>query len=246
MSFILDALKKSESDRQRQSGPALFEVKVTPPKPRFPYWALALATLLVINIVIGAWVFLHRPASVEAPLAQAAAPPPATTAPSATAPVSAEAPASHTAPAASLAPPSAAPPSAAPPAAAPPASAASHPEPVLSNAESKDAPLNPDDYEPAVAAGKQDQELRGGHVKRGTESGLVSYADAAANPDLHLPAVRIDLHVYAANPQERFVLINMHRLHEGDALPEGLRVESITPEGAIVSYRGSKFFLEHQ
>ena len=28
MSFILDALKKSESDRQRQSAPALFEVKV--------------------------------------------------------------------------------------------------------------------------------------------------------------------------------------------------------------------------
>ena len=32
MSFILDALKKSESDRQRQSGPALFEVKVAPQK----------------------------------------------------------------------------------------------------------------------------------------------------------------------------------------------------------------------
>ena len=61
MSFILDALKKSESDRQRQSGPALFEVKVAPPKPQFPYWALALAALLVINIAIGAWVFLHRP-----------------------------------------------------------------------------------------------------------------------------------------------------------------------------------------
>jgi general secretion pathway protein B len=60
MSFILDALKKSESDRQRQSGPALFEVKVTPPRPRFPYWALALAVLLVINIAVGAWVFLHR------------------------------------------------------------------------------------------------------------------------------------------------------------------------------------------
>src|SRR5580700_2937943 len=66
MSFILDALKKSESDRQRQSGPALFEVKVTPPKPRFPYWALALAVLLVINIVVGGWVFLHRPPPEQA------------------------------------------------------------------------------------------------------------------------------------------------------------------------------------
>ena len=32
MSFILDALKKSETDRQRQNGPALFEVTVAPPK----------------------------------------------------------------------------------------------------------------------------------------------------------------------------------------------------------------------
>ena len=36
MSFILDALKKSESDRQRQSGPALFEVKVAAPRTRLP------------------------------------------------------------------------------------------------------------------------------------------------------------------------------------------------------------------
>jgi general secretion pathway protein B len=240
MSFILDALKKSESDRQRQSGPALFEVKVTAPKLRFPYWALALAVLLVINIVIGAWVFLRRPAPAQAPPAAA---PTMAAAPSAAAPAVAETPASHAAPlVAAATPPVATPPPAAPIAAA----AAVHPEPVLSNTDSKDAPLNPDDYEPAVAAAKQDQDLRGGHVRSGTQSGLVSYADAAANPDLHLPAVRIDLHVYAASPQERFVLINMHRLHEGESLPEGVRVESITPEGAIVSYRGSKFFLDQQ
>jgi general secretion pathway protein B len=238
MSFILDALKKSESDRQRQSGPALFEVKVTPPKPRFPYWALALAVLLVINIVIGAWVFLRRPAPAQASTATPSA---AVTAPGAAAPAAEATPASPAAPLASVTPPAATPPAA--PAAVP---AAVRPEPVLSDADSKDAPLNPDDYEPAVAAGKPDQDLRGGHVRSGTQSGLVSYADAAANPDLHLPAVRIDLHVYAAAPQERFVLINMHRLHEGESLPEGVRVESITPEGAIVSYRGSKFFLEQQ
>jgi general secretion pathway protein B len=241
MSFILDALKKSESDRQRQSGPALFEVKVTPPKPRFPYWALALAALLVINIVVGAWVYLRRPAVEPAPATQTAAPTAPTAAASAAPPA--------------LPPPAAAPaaagatavlPPPAPPAAAPAATAAKHPEPVLSDSESKDVPLNPDDYEPAVAPGKREPELPGSRVRSGTESGLASYADAASNPDLHLPALRIDLHVYAANPQERFVLINMHRVHEGDTLPEGARVESITPEGAIVSFRGSKFFLEHQ
>ena len=34
MSFILDALKKSETDRQRQASPALFEVKVAAPRFR--------------------------------------------------------------------------------------------------------------------------------------------------------------------------------------------------------------------
>ena len=68
----------------------------------------------------------------------------------------------------------------------------------------------------------------------------------SANPDLHLPALRVDLHVYAANPQERFVLINMHRLHEGDTLPEGVHIESITPEGVVVSYQGVKYILEQR
>jgi hypothetical protein len=36
MSFILDALKKSETDRQRENGPALFEVKVAPPRTGLP------------------------------------------------------------------------------------------------------------------------------------------------------------------------------------------------------------------
>jgi general secretion pathway protein B len=49
--------------------------------------------------------------------------------------------------------------------------------------------------------------------------------------------------VYAARPEERFVMINMKKLREGDALPEGVRVESITPEGAVLSYNGSRFLL---
>src|SRR2546430_5864243 len=56
MSFILDALKKSESDRQRHSGPALFEVKVAPPRGAWPLWAVAVAALLVVNLAIVVWM----------------------------------------------------------------------------------------------------------------------------------------------------------------------------------------------
>jgi general secretion pathway protein B len=235
MSFILDALKKSESDRQRQSGPALFEVKVTPPRPRFPYWALALAVLLVINIAVGAWVFLHRAPASQAPLPSAEAP----------ANPAAQSPPPQSAVVPSPSVPAAAAGASAAPASTPARTSGGQTGPVLSNSESKGAPVNPDDYEPAVP-GKQNQDQGQSHVHSGTESGLKSYTDAAANPDSHLPALRVDLHVYAAKPEERFVLINMHRMHEGETLPEGVRVESITPEGVVLSYQGTKFILEHE
>jgi len=38
-------------------------------------------------------------------------------------------------------------------------------------------------------------------------------------------------------------MINMHKLREGESLPEGVHVDSITPEGAVLSYRGSRFLL---
>src|SRR5215472_5797166 len=75
MSFILDALKKSESDRQRQTGPGLFEVKVAPPRTRLPLWAIAIAGLLVVNLGIVMWMVLRRPAT-----AMPATPAPAMTA----------------------------------------------------------------------------------------------------------------------------------------------------------------------
>src|SRR6185312_5563709 len=72
MSFILDALKKSETDRQRQNGPALFEVRAAPTRDKLPLWAVGLGVLLAVNLVIVAWVLLRRPASAEA-AAQASA-----------------------------------------------------------------------------------------------------------------------------------------------------------------------------
>ncbi|MGH8310316.1 MAG: hypothetical protein ACRETX_11065, partial [Steroidobacteraceae bacterium] len=66
MSFILDALKKSEGERQRQSGPALFEVKVAPPKARFPAWAIAVGALLIVNLGVVAWFALRSSPAVVA------------------------------------------------------------------------------------------------------------------------------------------------------------------------------------
>ena len=101
--------------------------------------------------------------------------------------------------------------------------------------------LNPDDYAPATDA--PPPAGFGNHVSRGTTSGVPLYQDAALAPGAHLPELRLDLHVFAAKPQERFVMINMQKLHGGDNLREGVHVESITPEGAVLSSNGTRFLL---
>ncbi len=104
------------------------------------------------------------------------------------------------------------------------------------------AEANPEDLAPAT----EPAPLLGSHVKRGTAEGVPLYQDAAVVPGTHIPPLRLDLHVYAGRPEERFVMINMKKLREGDTLPEGVRVESIIPEGVILSYSGSRFLLPSQ
>ncbi|MBV8741708.1 MAG: hypothetical protein JOZ12_07965, partial [Sinobacteraceae bacterium] len=87
MSFILDALKKSESDRQRQSGPALFEVRVASPKTQLPLWALAVGALLLVNIVIVGWLLSRRSSHAQSVAAVAPAATSTVLAPSAPVPV---------------------------------------------------------------------------------------------------------------------------------------------------------------
>jgi general secretion pathway protein B len=251
MSFILDALKKSESDRQRQSGPALYEVKVAPPRPGLPPWAIAIAALLLVNLGIVAWILLRHPAAQ--PSAGGGTESSATALPPAPAPTPASAPAPATGSAATAAAPAsavtAATPASAAPAAAPGIAA---PAPGAPGAQTQGQstamaggldPPNAEDYAPATdpAGGSLNS-----HVRRGTAAGVPLYQDAAAAPGTQMPALRLDLHVFAVRPQDRFVMINMHKLREGDSLPEGVHVDNITPEGAILSYRGSRFMLPRE
>jgi general secretion pathway protein B len=299
MSFILDALKKSESDRQRQSGPALFEVKVAPPKSRFPVWAIAIAGLLVVNMIIVGWMLLRRSShgedttatSATTPAAGTAAGPgvtpgntPAQSAPTVNSGTLSSAPPPNSTPyngaPTNSASPSSPPPGNPSPGSMSPTSApqsntpafarqqqsgptsnqqgmgttqgrmsdrdqneptlAANPTPAGANT---DPTASPDDYTPAAEPGSP---LFKGHVKRGTESGLVLYQDAALVPGANLPELRLDLHVYAAKPQDRFALINMHKLHEGDSVQNGVRVESITPDGVVMSHNGSRFLLPRE
>lgn len=239
MSFILDALKKSETDRQRQSSPALFEVKVAAPKRRLPVWAIALAALLAVNVAVLAWVLLRSPsASPTQPLAAAsaaAAPTAAQTAdPSRMVTVTMPADSSSTV---TLSPnhtagqpePGVVGPSPAPPLAE---------DPLLAGGETPIPPnYDANDYAPAVSVAQANDAA----AKR---AGVVPSRDEVIAQGAQLPDLRLDLHVYAIKPADRFVFINMRKLREGESLPDGVRVELITPSGVQLDYRGKRFVLE--
>jgi general secretion pathway protein B len=244
MSFILDALKKSESDRQRQSGPALFEVRVAPPRTRLPLWAIAIALLLVFNLGVVLWMLLrHQAHGNAAPPAVTTAAPAAgaALAGAASPPLAPPAGATQTAAtsAAAVAVSAAAPAAASAPPPANTTSAQTAPAAGAPSAPPADS-VNPADYAPAEeppATGL------GSHVRRATASGLPLYQDLTSTPGTQLPQLRLDLHVFAGRPEDRFIMVNMHKLREGDTLPEGVRVDSITPEGAVMTYNGTKFLL---
>ena len=268
MSFILDALKKSESDRQRQSGPSLFEVKVTPPRRQLPIWAVAIAVLLGVNVIVISWMLLRHPASQQ-PAASAqsttAAPParnpvqepPAVRqaiAPPGQGSAGSEQSGTVPAPSSGTAPPplsGAAAPSfsgAAPPSPSGPTAPASslaregssgQPSVPAGGGAQNSGPAaagdNPNDYTPAV------EPPSGSAAARNAGGDLPLYQQIVTSDGL--PALHLDLHVFASRPQDRFAMINMHRVGEGDSLPSGVHVEAIRPDGVVLSYQGTRFLL---
>jgi general secretion pathway protein B len=234
MSFILDALKKSELERQRQTVPGLVESGAARPRARLPAWAIALGLLLGVNLLV--LLFVLTRSFLSSPHVQVAAQPPPSAVDSRSTPLSAAA-----APAAGnghpnhLDPPVYAPeiPAASPlpvEAAAPaldvrPATAGG---PISMRAHRRDPLLSDEDYK------VNDDELL-------PTINEVSLTGAQALPELHL-----DVHVFATRPAERFVYVNMRKYHEGATLQEGPTVERIRRDGVILSYQGLRFLLPRQ
>jgi general secretion pathway protein B len=226
MSFILDALKKSEIERQRQALPGLIDVPAATKRRRLPWWAMLLGGLLIANVVVLA-IVLVRNGTFKGAAARAATPP--LNSPSGAAVAANPRPFSPLDSAPQYAPeipvqndPSLAP--TATSAAAQPAVPAAmaralrHSDPLLSQ---KDAAADNDEVLPSI------NEL--------------SLSGQETLPELHL-----DVHVYGTKPAERFVYINMRKYHEGATLQEGPVVERIRRDGAVLNFRGVRFLLPRQ
>jgi general secretion pathway protein B len=73
---------------------------------------------------------------------------------------------------------------------------------------------------------------------------MLKLADLPTSVAGGLPEFKISLHYYIAEPHARVVWINDRTLHEGDYLSEGLKVEQIYERGVVMNYRGWRFQLE--
>ena len=233
MSFILDALKKSEVERQRQSMPGLMDTPAARRRVGLPLWALLLGILLVLNVAVLAVILIRNAASSGA------------AAPLATAKKRAQAPAivSNTAePAAEHFSPLGAPPVYAPEIPVPteaPAAAQSGVPTMPDRATLKQSAPRSAQRRPEPVLIDEDAQADNSEV-------LPSVNDLNLSGTQALPELHLDVHVYATKPAERFVYINMRRFHEGNSLPEGPVIERIRRDGVVLSYQGLRFILPRQ
>lgn len=225
MSLILDALRKSEHQRQRQVGPGLAVVPESHGNRRPPTWILLIGGLLALNILVLGALFL-----TDRRTGQVAVTPPAGS-------VTAPAPTPTQAREERLR---------AAPVTLPSSPARSDVRPLTTEITTPTSARSPGTE--AAAPGTVDDAPRATTpapaVERATEDArLPRFADLVVRGELNVPHMHLDIHVYSATVAERFVFINMRRYNEGQATQEGPRIERITADGVVMEFQGRRFFL---
>jgi general secretion pathway protein B len=214
MSFILDALKKSDQQRRRGATPTLLTVPAAIAEPRQPavfiYWIPA-AVILGAGILIG-WL---RPWQPEKG------------APAVTTTITAQQTDSSLRQIPAVTP--ALPETNRRPEPVPPQLAPRIQE-RLSDAPRKAGPASiPDKRVDAVPA------------EVAPEQGVVELQELPLSIRRELPEMRIAMHAYSPKPDARLVSINDQLLREGDRAAAGVKLEQITPDGMIFSYKEYRF-----
>lgn len=99
-----------------------------------------------------------------------------------------------------------------------------------------------DDREVADAAAVASQPKDSAY--RPPQPGFITYWELPQGVRDSLPDIRITVLVYAQKPEDRFVLINGQRLVEGDEVLNGVLLDEIKREGAVFRYRKYRFLVE--
>ena len=263
MSLILEALRKSEAERQRGRAPGLF-VEQRPARAhdrRVPAWAWALGALLVAVLLAWGWRERPRPAaavvataepsadtvtearpSTFAPRTEASPGEPGSLAPITLAPAPSPAPApapvgaAPALPGPSIAAPSAPVASAAAPAAAVTPAMAPPSAEVATMPPRSEAIGAPDPVPATAPAAVPAPPPAPAAYLPGLEA--LAAADRAA-----LPPLKLSMHVYADTPAQRFVILDGQRLGEGASPASGVVLEEIRRDGLVLSVNGQRLLL---
>lgn len=228
MSLILQALRKSEAQRQLGQAPSLLSAVPGPRARRSSGWRRAGYVLLLLLVALGAWWLGQRgqrdgssPATDSGPhvVAPGADPIPVRTRlPATTLVIDNEPVPAHSPPPA--------------PVVAPQRQSPEVPAPVEARAPATFAPVAdplPQLQEPAIPVA--------------TVPALPTLADLAPAERQGLPPLRITMHVFAEQPAQRFAIIDGHRVGEGALLGGGIVLAEITRAGVILDLHGRRVLV---
>lgn len=215
MSFILDALKKSESERQQHSRAEFAGVPTSSGTASAPRWLWVLAVLLTVNLAVLIGLLLKPDAKPEPQ--RISRPAPAIASVNNSEPDAADF--AEQVAQARLNP--------------PPVQEALPVDRAASDTPTMTVERNQDSREAALPAATMSR----------SPATLPTIHQLRADGVLVLPDLNLDIHVYSEDPDDRFVFINMSRQDEGSQLPAGPVVEEITADGVVLTYQGLTFLL---
>ena len=237
MSYILEALRKSDKQRQRGTAPTLLTAQATvaaPKQPAFLRYVLLGGALVGAGIAIG-WLRPWQTAPAAAPVASAkppessprhAAPAPLPVSPGISSKPEQEPPSQQST-------------SAALPAPVPTSAVIKQDLPAPARTETRRAPPKAVAAVPKEAAPPSPQTPAG--TGAAPEQSVMTMAELPLAIQQEIPGMSIAVHAYSSQPKNRLVSINGRMLREGMSLAPGLTLDQITPDGMIFSYKGYRF-----
>jgi general secretion pathway protein B len=241
MSFILDALKKSENERQRQAGPALATAPSGSQEESSGQWLTILLVAMAVVIAILAVMLLRGGTSEPPPTAT-------TQVPSATV-IAPQVPPPTTTPAARETSQSRGVGTQAPVAARERNLRSLRDEVATSTAaETSTAPVATPGAQPNQPRTATPQPTAAATItavptnRSSDVSRLPTARDLILQGRLSGPPLHLDLHIYSDDPARRAVFVNGDKYREGDQIGNGPRVQEIVPEGAVLD-DGFQLFL---
>jgi general secretion pathway protein B len=235
MSYILDALRKADAERERGNVPGIHAQPMFAGAPQNPQraasrpWFLALAAAALVLLVIIAALMWKMSSGGAAPTAAASGP--TTSSGSVAASGNSLPPPVSAAPTAIAAAPAVAPP-------VPRPSPETAPAPAPAPAPRKLAKSSPEAV-PAKAALPTLPPASAGEPR------VYTYAELPDDIRRQLPAMTVGGSVYSPVPANRFIFVNGQVLHEGDVVAPGVVLQQIRIKAAVLTVGGYRYLMNY-